>query len=308
MELIHNLKFNINYQIDNIPIDNIRELSNVIINSEGNIFLTGIGKCETIAIHITNLLKSIGIKCFFLNTQNSTHGDIGCIDKKDIVLLFSKSGNTIELLNLISVIELKKCQILGITCSDNSKMNEICKCINLPFKQELFIDNNINLIPTNSCINFLLFGNILVSLINNKNKLEYNEYQNNHPGGNIGYNLKKVDTIINKSFPKIILNKNIKIIDILMEMTKYSIGVCMFTNNDNELIGILLDGDIRRILVNNPNLIFIEENMINKNFKLLDNISISIIELKKKFNYKSLKFLPVIIDNKIYGVINLGKL
>ena len=98
MNYINNIKCEFNYQINNFPIYNIYELANVIKQST-TIYFSGIGKSETIALHCCSLLKSIGYNCFNLNITNSLHGDIGTLNKNDLLILFSNSGNTKELKN-----------------------------------------------------------------------------------------------------------------------------------------------------------------------------------------------------------------
>ena len=116
MEILNEIKKEINYGLDNLDLNKIQELKNIILNNKGNIFISGIGKCETLAMHFVNLLKSISYKAFHISIQNASHGDIGCIDENDICLLFSKSGNTKEIIDFISLLKLKNTKIISITC------------------------------------------------------------------------------------------------------------------------------------------------------------------------------------------------
>ena len=102
--------------IQDFPEHNILRLKKDIITSQNNIYILGVGKSETISLHLTNLLKSIGIKVFNLNVLNALHGDIGTLNENDLVIMFSKSGNTFELLELSKFIKKKKCKIWGVCC------------------------------------------------------------------------------------------------------------------------------------------------------------------------------------------------
>jgi arabinose-5-phosphate isomerase len=115
----------------------------------------------------------------------------------------------------------------------------------LPFNKE--ISGKINKIPTNSCMSQLIFSNILVSLL--KRNINLDEYIINHSAGNIGNDLLKIKDVLITKFPKILLEKEVKITKVLIEMTKYKIGCCFFVNKKDKLLGIMTDGDLRRLLI-----------------------------------------------------------
>jgi YrbI family 3-deoxy-D-manno-octulosonate 8-phosphate phosphatase len=295
ISLKQEIKIEMNYQIDNFDFEKMDDIINRI--KESNIiYFCGIGKSENIANHCTNLLKSISINAFYLNGINALHGDIGTIKENDLIFLFSKSGNTAELLQLIPFLKERKCYIIGICCDSNSKFEQLCnQTLKLPFKNE--ISGTINKIPTNSYMSQVLFSNILVSLL--KKDIDITSYKNNHPAGNIGNNLKKIkDCIKTENYPKIILENEIYLHNILLEMTKFKIGCCFFVNNLDELIGILTDGDIRRILLNNENTKIININDINKNYYYENDLDKFINECTQK------NYIPILINNKLYGIIN----
>jgi len=180
--LIHQSKYEVNYQLDNFKIETISNIID-IINDSDIVYITGVGKSESIAKHICDLFKCIGIKCFYLNILNSLHGDIGTVTSKDSILFLSKSGNTIELNDKIQYFKLKKCKIVSITNTKESNLSRQCDLnIHIPHKNELQLFNDN--VPTNSCVSFLLFFNIIVSLM--ANQLSNEDYSINHTNGNIG--------------------------------------------------------------------------------------------------------------------------
>ena len=267
--IIQEITNEVNYQLNNFNNEEILSLCNLFKNFNNNIYITGIGKSENIAKHLISLLKSIGLNCLNLNCQNGLHGDIGSIKKDDYLLIFSNSGNTIELINLLKFI---KCKVIGIFCNKNSKLEHFCfKTIIIPYRKEI---QNINLknIPTNSIMSQLLFCNVfisnLINILNIKNK-EYKEY---HPAGNIGIKYLQLKDIIIKEYPQIVLDNKNDFNKVLLEMTKYNIGCCFFINKYNKLLGLLTDGDIRRLILNKNNIINI--NNINKNYYYETNIYI----------------------------------
>ena len=300
--ILLNIKQEANYQLNNLDINDIEDLANLIIekiNLKKSIYCTGVGKSENIAIHCSNLLKSIGLKAFYLNCLNSIHGDIGTIDENDIIIIFSKSGNTTELINIIPSLKLHNCYLITISCNKDGILNKLTdKSIVLPLTNEL--EGNINTIPTNSYMSTLFYINILTMILIDKIKLNYESYKLNHPGGNIGSTLLTINDLLIKDFPKIILDEPIKLKNILLEMTKYAIGCCFFININNEIIGLLSDGDIRRLLCINSDMIFISENEINKKYYYETDLNKMINNIDKINKYK---FIPILENKKIVGII-----
>lgn len=322
--------------IQKFPEHDILKLKKDIITSQNNIYILGVGKSETISLHLTNLLKSIGIKVFNLNVLNALHGDIGTLKENDLVIMFSKSGNTFELLELSKFIKKKKCKIWGICCEFESLFNKICdEVIVLPLIKELE-GETIKTLPTNSCLVQIIFSNILTIIIEKEISLTLEGYRNNHPAGSIGNKLKKIKDIIIYNFPIINIKdilqveqdetkqneqvetkqveqgetkqneqeatkKEILLQEVLLQMTQYSIGCCFFINEQKELVGVLSDGDIRRLLLNDMEKKYIYINDINTDFyyetdmnKLVSDITL----IKRK------KFIPILSnDMRMIGII-----
>lgn len=294
-DVLQEIRREFNHQIENFDFNYITTLVK-LINEKNGVYFSGVGKSETIAHHCCNLLKSINVNAHFLHPINALHGDIGSIKENDMIILFSKSGNTIELLNIIPPLKNKKCYIVGVCCDDNSKFLKLCDLvIKLPFNNE--ISGNINKIPTNSFMSQLIFCNIVVSEI--KKNITLDQYYENHPFGNIGNSMKKIKDCVFFDFPKIMVTDEILLINVLLEMTKYKFGCCFFINEKNELLGILTDGDIRRLLTHDINKKILTINDINKNYYHEKNIEKYISECKK-YNY-----IPIIIKEKLYGVVSL---
>lgn len=291
-----NLRKNYNYIINNIADNNINILISNIENSN-NIYCCGVGKSGNVAQHMVDILKSINISAHILNCMNSIHGDIGCIKENDIIIFFSNSGNTPEILNIIDHIKVKKCKTILITCNGDNLIGNKCDIIIiLPKVNEL--EGTINCIPTNSIICMITYCNIVASILSNK--INNDIYISNHPAGMIGYNMKKIKDIIKKDYPKIILNESVLLNDILLEMTKYSIGCCFFTDNNNMLLGLMTDGDIRRMLLKDSNKKYITMNDININYYYETDINKNIYMIQKMNRYK---FIPIIENDIIIGII-----
>lgn len=301
MEIINDIKNNLDFFFDSINIDNIIKIKKIIENyQQNNIYITGIGKCETLAIHFSNLLKSISYQSFYISPQNSTHGDIGSIKDNDLLIVFSKSGNTLELINFLKIEKIKHLNSISISCSQSNKINNLTKHnIVLPLKNEIQI--GIKNIPNNSCTLMLITINILIKMLEN---IDLKEYKLNHSGGSIGNDLLTIEQVMLKDFPQIKLdiNKTVKIIDIVIEMTNKKTGLVIINDEENNIKGIISDGDIRRLLINNQNLNNIFLHNINQKYYYESNKNIQFKNIKE--NLLKYKFIPIVENKKCIGLLH----
>lgn len=300
------IKEEFNYQINNFPYNDVEYITNIINeNKNNNIYFTGIGKSFNMALHLGDLLKSIGLKSFVLDSIKALHGDIGTLKSNDIIFFFSNSGSTNELLPVIEKCNSLNIYTIGVCCNKNSKFMELCKkTIILPLEKELEY-NNINSIPTNSCMIQLIFSNIIVLELVKKLDIKLSDYKLNHPAGNIGNNLKSMKECLLANYPKFNIekNKNILLNSILLEMTTLNCGICIFVNNNDRLLGILLDGDIRRFILEKNDIKFITLNEINTNYIFETNINKCISLIDKK-----LKYVPILNNNEDKKIIGISKI
>lgn len=294
--ILQEIKKEINYQIDSFNIEQIRNVSNLIHTNKQNIYFTGVGKSGNIAKHCCDLLKCVNIKAFYLDTLNSLHGDIGSIQENDLMLMFSKSGCSIELVNIIPFLKQKNIYIIGICCEKNSYFSKHCNmCIEIPLLNEM--SGIISKIPTNSCVSQLLFSNILITML--KKYCSKDKYSENHPSGNIGKCMQRIKDIMTDKFPKIVLNNkecNIDVHTVLLEMTDKKMGCCFFINTNKNLIGILTDGDIRRFLTTH------NENYIN--IKHINTQYVFETDINKFIDEVKVRYLPIIINNQLTHVVS----
>ena len=138
ISILDDIKNEFDYQMMQYNTVNIEHLVNLINQTTGNIYFCGVGKSGNIAKHCCDLLKCISLQTFSFDILNAVHGDIGQLKKEDIIIIFSNSGNTIEIINLFPLFKKIELKIIGITCSKESKFNNFCDIvINLPFKNEI---------------------------------------------------------------------------------------------------------------------------------------------------------------------------
>ena len=296
--ILDEIKEEFNYQVNNFNVDGINNLADLISNSTGNVHVCGVGKSGNTAKHCCDLLKSISIAAFNLDVLNSTHGDLGALKEGDILISFSSSGNTQELLDIVDLLKRKKIKMVSVCCNASSKLSKVCDVnIITPHQQE--ISGNINKIPTNSIMSQLLFINILTSIL--KTHIDIEQYKGNHTSGNIGNNLLKIqDILLTKNYPLLRVDQNsiINIYDVMLQMTDCKIGCCYFIDGDHNLTGILTGGDCRRLLLKNKQTITI--NDINVDCYYECNVDLFLTEIKKLH----VKYIPILKNKKLLGIID----
>ena len=295
---IKNQQDNFNNFIKKINSEDVYYLIDTLIYHKfENIYIIGVGKSQSIASYISDIFKSIKLKSFNINSNNLTHGDLGCICKSDLVIFISKSGNTKELLDIVNIIP---CNKILLTCNNNSYLQQIVsKTLIIPFIEEA--DIHFNIIPSNSSTNILMFINFVINVYIEKSNLELNEYKINHPSGDIGFKTKQIKDFINKQIT-ICTDFNLNN-DEIIELLLSSKNGIIFENNKG-FHGILTTKDVLKFLINKPNEYSIYD-LINTKPVILDNpneLIINKLELLQK--YKIFKFIPILCNNKCIGILD----
>jgi arabinose-5-phosphate isomerase len=216
----------------------------LIGNCKGKIICAGIGKSGIIARKISATLSSVGVSSFFLNPSEANHGDLGQIDKRDMLLIFSYSGNTSEILNMLKYANRFNIKIIGVSSKVDSLLLKTSDIkILLPKVKEADLNN---LVPTSSTSLQLLFGDCLAICLMNKMKFTKEKFKIYHPGGSIGQALLLVKDIMIRGGNKIpLINFNSNIVAAIKTISKKNLGIGIIIKNKS-VIGIVTDGDIRR--------------------------------------------------------------
>jgi len=216
----------------------------LIGNCKGKIICAGVGKSGIIARKISATLSSVGVSSFFLNPSEANHGDLGQIDKRDMLLIFSYSGNTSEILNMLKYANRFNIKIVGVSSKIDSLLLKTSDIkILLPKVKEADLNN---LVPTSSTSLQLLFGDCLAICLMNKMKFTKERFKIYHPGGNIGQTLLLVKDIMIREKNKIpLINFNSNIVAAVKTISKKDLGIGIIIKNKS-VIGIVTDGDIRR--------------------------------------------------------------
>ena len=282
----------------------------LILNCKGKIIFAGIGKSGLIARKISATFSSVGIPSFFCDPAQALHGDMGQIEKKDILIIFSYSGNTSELTNMIKYANRYNIKIIGIASKPDSillKASDI-KLI-LPKVKESDVTG---MVPTSSTSITLLLGDCLATTIMRQKKFSKEKFKIYHPGGNIGNALllAKDIMLVGKKIP--IINYKKKFKEALREMNKKKLGSVVITSKQY-IKGLLTDGDLRRGIKsfsNNQNLL---EIMTQRPLVVNENMPAS--KALGLMNEKKITSLLVVSDKdykknnkKLKGIIHIHSL
>lgn len=215
----------------------------LIANCAGHVVITGVGKSGNIASKIVASMSSLGIPSFFLEPSNAGHGDIGSITKGSILIAISNSGESHEIMAVINFCHERNIPTIAITRNEKSTIAQNATvAINLPPMREAHPFNA----PTTSTTQTLVIGDVLTICASHLKGFQKEDYAKLHPSGNLGMHIAKVKTIMNHELE--LVKPNEEIHSILMKMTNHSNGfVCVVENQ--RLVGIITDGDIRRYLL-----------------------------------------------------------
>ena len=278
----------------------------LILNCKGKVIFAGIGKSGLIARKVSATFSSVGIPSFFCHPSEALHGDMGQIEKKDILIIFSYSGNTAELSNMLKFANRFRIKIIGIASKPSSillKASDV-KLV-LPKVQEADV---IGMVPTSSTSICLLLGDCLATTVMYQKKFSKDKFKIFHPGGNIGNSLLLAKDIMVTSAKMPIINykKNLK--DALNTMNQKKLGIVVITKN-KFIRGIITDGDLRRELNNksiNNNLykfmkkpFVVEENLpASKALAIMNEKKITSLLVVSESDYKKK-------DKKLKGIIHI---
>ena len=281
-------------KINKVFNNSFAEAVDQILNCKGKVIFSGIGKSGLIAKKISATFSSVGIPSFFCHPSEALHGDLGQIEKKDIIIIFSYSGNTSELTNILKYANRYRIRIIGAASKSDSMLLKASDIkLLIPKVREADITG---MVPTSSTSISLLLGDCLATTVMRLKNFSKEKFKIFHPGGNIGSSLllAKDIMITGNNIPIIGINKNLK--EALRVIDKKKLGIIIVQKN-KFIKGIITDGDLRRELKNYSNEKKIETYM-SKNPSIV-NESMSASKALGIMNEKKITSLLVVSDKNI---------
>ena len=285
--------------------ENFEKAIEIILNSNGRVIVTGIGKSAIIANKIVATLNSTGTPSIFMHAADAIHGDLGIIKNNDIIICISKSGNTPEIKDLVPYLNDNNNPLIAITGDKNSFLAKNATVVLNSYVKVEVCPNN--LAPTNSTTAQLVIGDaIAVTLVKIKGFTK-NDFAKFHPGGNLGKKLLlKVKDIVDSNIKPLVNSEN-SINDVIIEISEKMLGITAVIDND-EIAGVITDGDLRRTLLNNNEINHLTaKDIMSKNPRLIDYnlMATDALDIMKK---NKISQLLVTKNNSYYGVLHIQSL
>ena len=278
---------------------------NCIITSKGRVVISGIGKSAIIATKIVATLNSTGTPAIFMHAADAIHGDLGTVQDNDVVICISKSGSTPEIKMLIPLIKRGKNKLIAMTGNTDSFLAKQSDFLLNTFVEKEACPNG--LAPTTSTTAQLVMGDALAIVLLELKGFSSADFAKYHPGGALGKKLylRVADITKNNQVPKVQLGTEVK--QVIVEISKKMLGVTAVLDND-KVVGIITDGDIRRMLNMHVNIKGLTAaDIMSSNPKTIDNdtLAIKALELMQQ---KGISQLLATEKGKYIGVIHVHNL
>jgi len=282
---------------------------NLILNCKGKVIFAGIGKSGLVARKVSATFSSVGIPSFFCHPSEALHGDMGQIEKKDILIIFSYSGNTSELTNMLKYANRYRIKVIGIASKNDSVLLKASDVkLLLPKVKESDITG---IVPTSSTSISLLLGDCIATTVMYQKKFSKEKFRVFHPGGNIGKSLLLARDIMITGNKMPVLNYKKTLKEALKIINQKKLGIIILLKS-KYIYGIVTDGDLRRELKNyyNQNL---KSFMTSNPYVVNENMSAS--KALAIMNEKKITSLLVVSDQdlkknkkKLKGIIHIHNL
>ncbi len=277
-----------------------------IIQSRGRVVVTGIGKSAIIANKIVATLNSTGTPSLFMHAADAIHGDLGMIQNEDIVICISKSGNTPEIKVLVPLVKRRGFKLVALVSNIDSYLAQQADYVlNATIGEEACPNN---LAPTTSTTAHLAMGDALAVCLLNLRNFSSEDFAKFHPGGALGKQLylRVDDIMISRELPVVAMDTPLK--DVIIEISSKRLGAAAVTTPDRSLLGIITDGDLRRMLQKG---VVIDEaiagDVLTKNPKTIESgeLAVKALQLMQE---SSITQLVVIKEGKVQGFVHLHDL
>jgi len=286
--------------------DDFVSVVQLILNSTGRVVITGIGKSAIVAQKIVATLNSTGTPSIFMHAADAIHGDLGNIQKEDVVICISKSGSTPEIKVLVPFVKSFDNKLVAITGNPDSFLGKQAHYVLNTYVETEACPNN--LAPTSSTTAQMAMGDALAVCLLKQRGFTSKDFAKYHPGGALGKKLYLRVEDISSQNEKPVVNSNQTLKEVIVEISSKRLGVAAVVDN-NKLIGIVTDGDLRRMLGKDLDINQLTvKDIMSTSPKTIQQNSLA-IEALHYMEDKSISQLLVVDENNAYiGVIHLHDL
>ena len=292
-------------QLADFLTDEFEKTINALAKCKGRIVISGIGKSAVIAQKIVATLNSTGSPAVFLHAADAIHGDIGIMQQEDIIIVISKSGESPEIKILVPLIKNFGNTLIAVVGNTISYLAK---------KADFVIDTTVdqeacpnNLAPTTSTTAQLVIGDAIAICLMEQKGFNVSDFAKLHPGGALGKKLylRVRDLYIDNEKPRVVPEQSLK--EVIVEMTEKRLGVTAVTDAENHLIGIITDGDLRRMLEKKGLDEVQAKDIMTKNPKTIEphEMAVNALDIMRQ---NEIVHLAVVENKKYLGIIHLHDL
>lgn len=279
----------------------------LILNTKGRLVVTGIGKSGLIGRKISATLSSTGTPSVFLHPVEAMHGDLGMLSQEDCILAISNSGETQELISLLPIFKARSIAVIAMTGGLNSTLaRESQVVIDVGVEREAC---SLGLAPTASTTAALAVGDALAVVLLELRNFDVQDFRRNHPAGSLGEALRlqvRAVMLTGDAIPRVRLGLRIE--EILGRMNAGRLGCVLVQDKNDELVGIVTDGDIRRALLHGSDILFAPVERIMTNSPKSVHPSTLAADALALMERHLITVLPVVEDGKLVGIVHLHDL
>ena len=282
--------------------DDFQKTVELILANKGNLVFSGIGKSAIIAQKIVATMNSTGTTAVFMHAADAIHGDLGMVREGDIVVILSKSGETPEIKVLVPLIKLRGNTIVAMVGNPKSYLAQKADYVlDVSVSDEAIPDS---LAPTSSTTAQLVMGDALALILMRCRGFSTADFAKFHPGGALGKQLYlRVKDLYTKN-ERPVVGPDDNLTRVIIEMTGKRLGATVVADGE-KVLGIITDGDLRRMLMNTPDIEHVKASQImSSNPKTIDDDAL-VVDALHKMRHNSITQLPVVKDGKYLGIIHL---
>lgn len=307
-ELFDRQKTSLDHFFQSVNLEEVQRVLDALTSCRGTVVLTGVGKSGLVAQKVVATLVSTGTRSVFLSPSNALHGDIGFLSKEDLVIAFSKSGKTQELLDLMPHIERKGARTVAVVSQSGSPLaKRSLLSVNLPVLRELCPHD---LAPTVSTAVQLIFGDVVSMALMQKKRFSVQDFASNHPGGMLGKMTSfQVSELMLAGSDIPFCAPSDVLLDMLHELSLKRCGCLIVVGEASELLGIFTDGDLRRC-IREQGPAGLEKTLgelMTKTPKSIgsDKLALEAVRLMEQDPGRPVTVLPVLEGGRVVGLIRM---
>ncbi len=280
------------------------EILDLVTSCIGKVIVTGMGKSGHIATKIAATFASLGTPSFYLHPAEAMHGDLGMVSENDVVIAFSYSGESDEIVRILPNIKMIGATIVAVTGNRTSTLAKSADIVQVfpQFEEACYL----GLAPTSSTTSALCYGDSLAVVASGIYGFKDVDFGKFHPAGSLGKKLiLKVHDMMAKGEDNAVVSERASLKEAIVELSKKGLGIVSVVDDKNQLAGVITDGDLRRQLEQGANIYELTvENVMTKNPIVMQSDKLA-VEALKVLKENNISCMPILSGNEIVGTIRL---